>query len=86
MNKIPGTSQGYCDVVLIDGYNGTDVPQQPALILEKGIPRVYIANQNYDATTWGTPYKLYSTYDKPTPDEIGALPKKGLTWNDLKGV
>ncbi|MHC1750786.1 MAG: hypothetical protein AB9856_21135 [Cellulosilyticaceae bacterium] len=86
MNKIPGTSQGYCDVVLIDGYNGIDIPQQPTLILEKSIPRMYIANQHYDATTWGTPYKLYSTYDKPTPDEIGALHKKGLTWNDLKGV
>ena len=30
--------------------------------------------------------RVYSPKNKPTAADVGALPKKGLTWNDLKGV
>ena len=30
--------------------------------------------------------RVYSPKNKPTATDVGALPKKGLTWNDLKGV
>ena len=30
--------------------------------------------------------RVYSPKNKPTAADVGALPKKGLTWNDLKGM
>lgn len=39
-----------------------------------------------DAGTWGSWSSLYSTLNKPTASDIGAMKKGPVTWNDLEGV
>lgn len=36
--------------------------------------------------TWSSWEKVYTSRNKPTPADIGAMKKGPLTWNDLKGV
>lgn len=61
------------DTLWINGYGGTDVPDMCALHFSRGgAPLMYISSQTYDATSYGTLYSVWTSYNSN---------KAGVNWS-----
>lgn len=62
---------------ILVGWSGTSGSHAPVYVRSK---------RDTSDANWSGWAQLYTTANKPTPADIGAMKKGPLTWNDLKGV
>ena len=54
-----GFGGSWNDVLWLSAYTGSDVKGSHALVFDKYSSNVYVSDQAYDSTSWGTGYKLW---------------------------
>lgn len=64
-----GSIQYWNDTLWINGYSGSDVKNMCALhTMRDGTPQMYISTQKSDATSYGTMYLFYTSYNANKSD------------------
>lgn len=63
MTGAGGISSWWSDTLWIKGYNGGDVKGVCSLHFSKEAPRFSISYQNFDSSSYGTPYEVLTTYN-----------------------
>jgi hypothetical protein len=59
----------WSDTIWINGYYGTDVPSCNALHFPRdGSSEMYISSQTYNATSYGTRYRIWSSKNSNKSD------------------
>lgn len=63
MTGAGGISSLWSDTLWIKGYNGGDIKGVCSLHFSKNAPRFSISYQNFDSSSYGTPYEVLTTYN-----------------------
>ena len=70
-----GISSTYVDLLVMDTYADSTGGGINALALGKNDNSLYHVQAGFNAETWNTPAKIYTSANKPTAAEVGALTK-----------
>jgi hypothetical protein len=80
------TAGYWSDTLWINGYAGGDVLQMCAMHFQRnGTPRAYISVQASNATSYGTLYEMYSSYNMDAPNKSGTSYYQTNTWMQFNG-
>lgn len=76
----------WSDTLWINGYSGGDVSNMCALhFLRNGTPRMSISTQGFGASSYGTFYEVYSSYNMDAPNKSGTSYYQTNTWMQFNG-
>ena len=76
----------WSDTLWINGYSGGDVLQMCAMHFQRnGTPRAYISVQASTATSYGSLYELWTSYNMDAPNKSGTSYYQTNTWMQFNG-